>query len=83
MTLLPLSTIHIVTSTRSCTMSNTAEIIATVSTGVVIASQAAAAFGKPALVEKFRILSLIIDFIAGNWGKSKNRTTSAEGSKLK
>lgn len=39
----------------------------------------AAIFGKPKLVQKFTVLSKIIDVIAANYGKAKNRTTDDKG----
>lgn len=49
------------------------QIASAITTVIVLISQAAAIFGKPAMIEKIKIISLIWDFIAANYGKAKNK----------
>lgn len=40
---------------------------------VAVATHVAAIIGKPAIIEAIKPLSVLIDIIAGNYGKAKNK----------
>lgn len=59
-------------------MENINEYIGIAAAVIAIASQLAAIFGKPKIIEAIKPLSAILDVLAGNYGKAKNAEKPAE-----
>lgn len=54
-------------------MENIEAYIAIATAVVTIAAHLAAILGKPAVIEAIKPLSVLIDLLAGNYGKAKNK----------
>lgn len=54
-------------------MENINEYLGIAAAVIAVATHVAAIIGKPAIIEAIKPLSVIIDIIAGNYGKAKNK----------